>query len=262
MGAEAVAIARDGRYTGPSGAVVEIGDMIADAVAGTVEVPPNEGLDTAPGGAHRTEFVVRDASTLAAGKELAAAGLEPVALNFASARSPGGGFLGGSRAQEESLCRSSALHACLVGRRYYEHHARSRDALYSDWMIYSPGVPVFRADDGPLLAAPWTCAFITAAAPNVKALQANDPRRLAEVPAATRRRIDRVLALAARAGHPGVVLGAWGCGAFGGDAEVVAGLFYEALTGPFAGTFARVVFAVLDTRADRRIIGPFERRFR
>jgi uncharacterized protein (TIGR02452 family) len=35
------------------------------------------------------------------------------ALNFASAKNPGGGFLNGSEAREESLARSSALYASL-----------------------------------------------------------------------------------------------------------------------------------------------------
>ena len=59
----------------------------------------------------------------------------------------------------------------------------------------------------------------------------------------------------------GVVLGAWGCGAFGGDPELVAERFHAALHGPFRGVFTTVVFAVLDTTAERRFIGPFERRF-
>jgi len=37
-------------------------------------------------------------------------------LNFASAKNAGGGFLGGSQAQEESLARSSALYATLMVR--------------------------------------------------------------------------------------------------------------------------------------------------
>ena len=35
-------------------------------------------------------------------------------LNFASAKNPGGGFLGGSQAQEESLARSTGLYPCLL----------------------------------------------------------------------------------------------------------------------------------------------------
>ena len=199
-------------------------------------------------------------STLVASLRLHQAGLRPAALNFASARHPGGGVLSGARAQEESLARSSALCACLEGQPYYEHHAKG-DAMYSSWLLYSPDVPVFRDDDGALLAEPWPCTFITGAAPMVKSLREKRPERLAEVPGVMRERIARVLTVAAREGHASVVLGAWGCGAFGGDTESVAGIFKEALEGPLRGAFEEVVFAVLDTTDDRRFIGPFERRF-
>jgi uncharacterized protein (TIGR02452 family) len=257
QGAEAVSIARDGRYTAPSGRIVELREALDAAIAGTLGIPPEQSI-TLPNAAHRpTRIEVHNASTLAAARRLH----NPAALNFASAHNPGGGFLGGARAQEESLCRASALHACILGQPMYAHHNARRDPMYSSWLLYSPGVPVFRADDGALLESPWTCGFITAPAPNVKALRTNDPARLLEIPAVMTGRIERVLAIAARQGHTDLVLGAWGCGAFGGDTELVAERFHTALHGPFRGVFETVVFAVLDTSPERRFIGAFERRF-
>ena len=86
--------------------------------------------------------------------QLAARGLRPVALNFANATNPGGGFLGGATAQEESLCWATGLYACLLGNPMYAFHQEHDDGLYTDYVIYSPDVPVFRSDVGALLAAP------------------------------------------------------------------------------------------------------------
>jgi hypothetical protein len=74
-----------------------------------------------------------------------------------------------------------------------------------------------------------------------------------------RRRIAKVLAVALLHGHHTLVLGAWGCGAFGNDSEEVAELFHEALTGSYSGAFARVVFAITDWSEDGRFIRPFRR---
>ena len=238
---------------------VELAAAIAAAVAGTCELRPEQAVAHAPARVHDTRVEVCNESTLAAARRLV--GADPVALNFASAYNPGGGFLGGARAQEESLCRASALHACIVGRPMYAHHAANRDPMYTSWLLYSPGVPVFRDDDGALLETPWTCGFITAAAPNVKVLRERSPERLEQVRAVMRERAGRVLGVAAREGHASVVLGAWGCGAFGGDTGLVAECFHEALVGRFRGAFAAVVFAVLDSTAERRFIGAFERVF-
>jgi len=183
------------------------------------------------------------------------AGARPLALNFANGVQPGGGFLGGARAQEEVLCRSSALYHTIVDDQMYaEHRQRSRPDS-TDWAVYSPDVPVFRTDDGAELEHPWLLSFITCAAPYAPAIgqpQAGD---------LLRRRIHRVLAIARSYGHSALVLGAWGCGAFGNDAHRTAIDFRHALENDFSGAFTDVVFAITDWSPERRFLGPFREAF-
>lgn len=261
-GRETVRILEAGQYTNPTGEVVSIAATLAQAVAGTCSYPPDAAWPRVPLGDRATRFEVANESTLAAARRLVADGYRPLALNFASAKHPGGGFLGGARAQEESLARSSGLYACINGNPMYAFHQAHGDALYTDYVIYSPDVPVFRDDDGQLLATPYLCAFLTAPAVNAKVVLERDRRRRAEVRTAMERRVRKVLTIAAAHGHEALVLGAWGCGVFGNDTEEIAGLFHHALTYHFGGSFIRVVFAVLDWSEERRFIGPFERRFR
>lgn len=256
---EVVRLLRSGKYVAPDGRTVVIREALARAVAGTREVPPTEPLPAGATGPHATTFEARDEGTLTAALRLADAADDVCALNFASAKHAGGGFLRGARAQEESLCRSSGLFACLDGRDMYRH--AGTDGLYTSWMVHSPRVPVVRGDDGALLARPREVSFITCAAPNAKVVLERDPSRRGEVSAALAERVPRVLALAAARGHRALVLGAWGCGVFGCDPEEVARLFDEALRGPFRGAFAHVAFAVLDATPERRVLGPFARRF-
>ncbi len=261
LGVEAVQITHDGRYTAPSGRVVDIAAYVERAIEATTSFPPNTRIPLPSPGAFTTRVSARNESTLEAARRLRDADLDPAALNFASARNPGGGFLKGARAQEESLCRASALYACIVNAPMYAHHTQLRDPLYTAWLLYSPGVPVFRDDDGALLESPWRCAFVTAPAPNTKVFRERSPERLDVLAPTFDLRIERVLATAAREGHRSVVLGAWGCGAFGGDAEMVAERFDRALDGAFRGVFEEVVFAVLDTSDAQHTLGPFARRF-
>ncbi len=84
-------------------------------------------------------------------------------LNFASAKNPGGGFLGGSQAQEESLARSIALYASLQSEfQFYEEHREMVILLYSHSMIFSPNCPVFRDDQGVLLSKPMLASLLVA----------------------------------------------------------------------------------------------------
>lgn len=260
LGRGTVAIVEAGGYESDEG-WVDLRGAVEEAVVSTREYPPDEPLPREATGDRDTRFEVTGESTLRAGRRLWSEGERPAALNFASAKHPGGGFLGGSRAQEESLARSSALFACLRGREMYRFHNERRDPMYSHWIIWSPDVPVFRDDDGTLLPEPWPCTFITCPAVNAGVVLRRDPSRRVEVRDTMRERCARVLGAAATNGHRTLVLGAWGCGVFGNDTGEVAETFRLALTGPFRGAFERVVFAIVDDSVERRYRGPFERRF-
>ena len=261
LGHDTLRILHEGRYTAPSGHVVVVRDLMAGAVTGTRSYPPGAMVPAATVQRHATRITVTNESTLAAAQRLTQHGDQPLALNFASARHVGGGFLSGARAQEESLARASALFSCLDGNPMYQWHEAQRDALYSDYAIYSPAVPVFRDDEGTLLENAYCCAFITCPAVNAKVVLERDPARKTAVRDAMAQRIDRVLAIAAAYGHAEIILGAWGCGVFGNDPRQIAALFKAALAGPFQNVFATVIFAVLDWSADQRFIGPFEYTF-
>jgi uncharacterized protein (TIGR02452 family) len=133
----------------------------------------------------------------------------------------------------------------------YATHGRRPRPDSTDWAIYSPHVPVFRADDGAALEQPWLLSFITCAAPYAPAVGQPESGDL------LRQRIHRLLAIARAYGHTALVLGAWGCGAFGNDPLRTARDFREALENEFSGAFSHVVFAVSDWSRERRFLGPF-----
>ena len=197
-----------------------------------------------------TEIAVINCTTFAAAKSLVDAGYtNPLCLNFASAKNPGGGFLSGSQAQEECLARASALHQSLVSQMtYYEVNRSHSSALYTNHIIYSPRVPVFRSDEDALLKQPYLVSIVTSPAVNAGAVLKNEPSNVALIQPTMRTRIRSVLAVARKHGHDAIVLGAWGCGVFGNDPSNIASWFADELErdSQFAGAFRRVVFAVLD----------------
>ena len=166
-------------------------------------------------------------------------------LNFASARNPGGGFRGGSLAQEESLALASGLFACQTSdicSAYYSYHNKIKDTRYTHTMLYSPQVPFFRHDDGELcpmhFADVITCPAVNAGVCLKRGIKP------AEVEALMNERIHRVLSTFAAMGNDVLVLGAFGCGVFRNSPELVAAIFHRLLSGPFASAFAHVAFAI------------------
>lgn len=210
-------------------------------------------------GYSRATVEVTHETTAAAARRLAMTGADPVlALNFASAVSVGGGFLRGARAQEEDLCRCSALYRCLEPQReYYAANRAARTDLYTDHMIVSPRVPFFRDDWYSLLKTPVEVSILTAPAPCARDLR-DDER--AQLPAVFERRVAMILALAAELRYRRLVLGAWGCGAFRNDPGVVADVFARRLADPAFACFERVVFAIFDETPEQRTLAAFRAR--
>ncbi len=258
----------EGRYTAVSGVEVELASHRDECARNTRYYLPLE-LDHLKGKVlserapfPATTFSVTDETTLAASERLAGelAGERIGVLNFASARNPGGGFLRGAHAQEESLARSSALYPSLLTcSDFYETHRAGRSLLYTDRVIYSPGCAVFRRDDGALLDAPYRVDILTSPAPNAGAIRTNQPEDEPRIESVLRRRAGKVLAVAAANACTALVLGAWGCGVFRNDPAQVATIFREELgpDGPFWGRFRHVLFAVMDGSTERTNLRPF-----
>jgi uncharacterized protein (TIGR02452 family) len=266
MGGRHRAIATDTRqildrgwYDHPAAGRVRIADDLARSAEGTRMWAPEESQAALDGITALDEITARADTAAAAGTRVEVTGETsltaarrlgaPVGcLNFASAKNPGGGFLGGAQAQEESLARSSGLYPCLLrAREFYEFHRGQRDLRYSDRMIFSPSVPVFRDDDGTLLEQPHLVSFLTAAAPNAGALGTGHPDA-ATLPEVLSARAAKVLAVLLASGQRRIVLGAWGCGVFRNAPDAVAAVFARLLgpEGAFHGRFEQVTFAVLD----------------
>ncbi len=259
MGEHTLEIIERGSYEAASGNHVRLEKQIRECTQGTQLFLDDElqlilaaaKRRIAKGGA-RAKSEVTQETTLEACARLARTAPGRVgALNFASARNPGGGFLNGSQAQEESLARSSSLYASQVTcqEEYYNFNRRQRTLLYSDRMIFSPDCPVFRHDSGDLLDEPYTIHILTSPAPNKGAIKQNKRSEINQVPAVFARRMELMLALFAHKGCTHLVLGAWGCGVFGNKPADVAQLYEQKIHEEgFGLLFEQITHAIYEPR--------------
>ena len=264
---ETLTILESGRYVLGDGRTVSIADDVKRCVDATQLLRPHdlasicEQVLSQPAEPRPVAIEIENETTLSGIARLVRDQSAPVAaLNFASAKNPGGGFLSGSQAQEESLARSSALYASLMKAwDFYEQHRQNSSLLYSDSMILSPNCPVFRDDAGNLLSNIHHASFISAAAPNAGAVKDRSPDDLPRVPEVLETRAEYVLALAASQGYRHIVLGAWGCGVFRNDPGVVADVFMRLLgSSRWQNRFCRVLFSILDPSPEQGLIEVFK----
>lgn len=183
----------------------------------------------------------------------------PIAvLNFASAKNPGGGFINGAMAQEESLAASSCLYNTLIAHEtYYKNNRACNTMMYTNHAIYSPDVVFFRDGSFRLLEKPVTASVLTLPAVNMgQVLLKGEDAALAKQ--AMRERMKLALAIFASQKCSHLILGAYGCGVFRNNPNEVAAWWQELLENHFPDTFRTVIFAVLDKSASRSCIMPFQ----
>ena len=260
---ETLHILEQGFYINTKNEKVEINSLVEHAKDNTRLYTPEqlEQLNISISAKEKfdTQFAVTNETTLDAARRFAGSN-DLLALNFASAKNPGGGFLRGMVAQEESIARASGLYPCLLtAPQYYEFHRSAGSPLYSDHMIYSPGVPVFKYEDGSLMDQPIQVSIITSAAVNVTDLDRKDSSKMSMVEPIMRMRIEKMLALCYEHNHSSLLLGAWGCGVFGNNPELIAGLFREAFDNKFRGCFQNVLFAI--KTSSEEMLETFRKRF-
>lgn len=167
-------------------------------------------------------------------------------LNFSSYKNPGGMFLNGSKAQEECLCHESFLYNVLKEKQkefYDENKKNLNRALYENRALYTPNIVFERNDKGEYCRV--KADVITCAAPNKSTAQKYYNVANKENLDVLKSRIKYIFSIAEDNQVETLILGAYGCGAFGQDATEVASIFLNTIKNIKKPTFLkRIVFAI------------------
>jgi len=262
---ETLEILKRGSYINRKGEEIDIRNSVSFSLVNSKEFEPGYNFLEKESPNRRGFIEITEETTLNASYRMVVdEGESNVAcLNFASAYNPGGGFTAFARAQEETLARSSGLYLTLIEHQnMYIYNRSHRNPYYSDYMISSHNVPVFRASNYQLLDQPYLVSFITSPSVNAKAVsrtQNADSKAIFQVMTT---RIRKILHLAIEEGYDNLVLGAFGCGAFGNDSKIVAGIFYHLLEEQnMKSFFNRIVFAIYERKEGANTVQHFIDRF-
>jgi uncharacterized protein (TIGR02452 family) len=187
-------------------------------------------------------------------------------LNFASAKHPGGGVWKGAQSQEESLCRASTLYPCLTTEflkdNYYSYHIEKKSE-YSDRIIYIPNIIVFKTDDNVFSQETnekdwYNIDVISCAAHNQKAYKVNY-EKLKQI---NYDKIKAIIECAVENNVDILILGAFGCGAFGNDPKLVSKTFKKILIDEeYYKYFENVHFAIFTSLNETKNLNEFNSTF-
>lgn len=235
-------------------------------------------LDLEQSSTNDTKLSVVNDDCLVVGKQMQDEGLNPAILNMANAYRPGGGVLGGARAQEECIFRRSNLFMSLYiyDRQMYDlvivpNKDESSEDMYDLSFIqqgypmdenfggiYSADVTVFKDCNYEWLNDPYQTAFISVAAMNINGALRQGEQILVDgklsdrAVAITKNKIRTIYRIGILHGHDSLVLGAWGCGAFGNPPEHMAQLFIDVLNEEeFCGRYKDIRIAIIEDHNSR-----------
>lgn len=161
------------------------------------------------------------------------------ALNFADAVIPGGGVKQGLTTQEECICRCSNLYPSINQERCHkEFYGKNLSNYHNTYrIIYSQDVLVLKDYGYDLLSTSVKCDIITSPAPIEGC--ATDELIL--------QKMKDIINVAYRNNIDTLILGMWGCGAFGNDVWEFGRLFARAI---YEGQCIKnIVFANYTNRA-------------
>ena len=231
--------------------------------------PPNLDIFAEP-----AEVVVSKKRTFEAASKYK--GNQVAVHNFASASNPGGGVEKGANAQEECLCRCSRLYFCLntpqMREGFYLPHRKAHDPIHNDDIIYTPEIVVFKTDERiPKLMDEkdwYKVNVITCAAPNLRVRPSNSYNsgdgnkaivlRDKDLLALHEKRLRRILDVAILEGNDTIILGAFGCGAFENNPEIVAMASRNVIKN-YLHAFKTIEYAIYCSPRDERNYITYER---
>lgn len=176
----------------------------------------------------------------------------PLVLNMASYKNPGGGVIRGSAAQEENIFRRSNLFESLYQYIYYcdQYGIIKKTEQYPLPFyggIYSKDVTVFRGSENNgyyLLGTPFQTNIISVSAikrPELKNGEMNSSDILK-----MKNKIRTIFQVAFSHSHENLVLSAFGCGSYGNPPEQIAKIFKDVIDNDFNGCFKKIVFSIFD----------------
>lgn len=224
--------------------------------------------------AESTEVVVSKKRTFEAASKYK--GNQVAVHNFASASNPGGGVEKGANAQEECLCRCSGLYFCLntpqMRDGFYTPHRKAHNPIHNDDIIYTPEIVVFKTDERiPKLMDEkdwYKVNVITCAAPNLRVRPSNpynsgDGNKAIvmkdrDLLTLHEKRLRRILDVAVLEGNDTIILGAFGCGAFENNPEIVA-MASRNVIKKYLHAFKTIEYAIYCSPRDERNYKTFAR---
>ncbi|CAF4818268.1 unnamed protein product [Rotaria sp. Silwood1] len=189
----------------------------------------------------------------------------PVVLNMASARNPGGGWKNGAGAQEENLHRRTNMFQCLEDP-YHELEGQRDWNFYVPEFggIYMPDVSVFRGSESngyPFFPnGPEYISFIACAAYSHPPTETDNNGELKlsgkHVIQNTKNKMESIFKIALENKHDILILSALGCGAYQNPPKHIAQLFHEVITTKYKNTFKYIVFAIIDDHNAKKAHNP------